>query len=93
VRSCSFPAHIEILERLSGLSATGKLTVETLDDPNAVKEWELLCTIDPVYRLVFDDGSDFEVQVSPGSETGSFQLTEYAGGPIRKVTLAPGFLP
>jgi hypothetical protein len=77
----------------SGLSATGQLTLEELGDPNIVKGWELLGTIDPVFRLVFDDGSDFEVHVNPGFETGAFELTEYAGRPIRKATLAPGFLP
>lgn len=79
----SFAAHIEILECPSGLSATGRLTLEELGDPDIVKGWELLGIIDPVFRLVFDDGSDFEVQVSPGFGTGAFELTEYAGGPIR----------
>lgn len=83
----SFAAHIEIHERVSDLSATGRLAVEALNDPNTLKGWCLLCSIDPVFRLVFEDGSDFEVQVDPGAETGAFELTEYTAGPTRKVTL------
>jgi hypothetical protein len=43
-------------------------------------------------RLVFEDGSDFEVRVEPGAETGAFELVECTGGPTRKVTLDLGLL-
>lgn len=77
----SFAALIEVHEQPSGLSATGTLTAGNLDDPETVKGWDLLCAIDPVYRLIFEDGSDFEVRVDPGHETGSFELTEHPSGP------------
>lgn len=83
----SFAARIEIHERPLGLRATGVLTAKELNDPEAVKGWELLCVIDPVFRLIFEDGSDFEVQVAPGVAAGAFELAEYTGGPVRRVTL------
>lgn len=43
--------------------------------------------VDPVFRLIFEDGSDFEVRVDPDAETGAFGLAEYTGGPSRKVNL------
>jgi hypothetical protein len=82
-----FTAHIEVHERQAGLIAAGVLTVEELGDPEAVKNWELLCAIDPIFRLIFEDGSDFEVRVDPSDKTGAFELTEHTGGPARKVTL------
>ena len=59
------------------------LAAEELGDPEAVKGRELLCAIDPVFRLVFEEGSDFEVQVDPGVATGAFELAEHTGGPVR----------
>ncbi|MDA1365860.1 hypothetical protein [Glycomyces algeriensis] len=64
------------------------LSVEELGDPQAVKGWELLCAIDPVFfRLTFEDGSDFEVRMNPGDETKAFELAEYTG------VLLPGTRP
>jgi hypothetical protein len=88
----SFAARIEIHERPSGLIATGALAVEELGDPEAVKGWELLYAIDPVFRLTFEDGSDFEVRVNPDAETGAFELAEYTGVPAPNVTLDLGLL-
>lgn len=36
---------------------------------------------------IFKGGSEFEVQVHPGPEPGLFELTDYTGEPVRKVTL------
>jgi hypothetical protein len=69
------------------LTAVGVLRVEELGDPEAVEGWELLCAIDPVFRLAFEDGSDFEVRVDLGAETGAFEIIEYSGKPARKMTL------
>jgi hypothetical protein len=66
------------------------LAVEELGDPEAVKRWDLLCGIDPVFQLTFDDGSDFEVRANPDAETGAFELAEYTGVPARNVTLDLG---
>jgi hypothetical protein len=83
---------LAIHERSSGLTVTGVLAGEDLNGPEAVTGWELLCSVDPVFRLVFEDGSDFEVRVEPGAETGAFELVECTGGPTRKVTLDLGLL-
>lgn len=88
----SFAARIEVHERPWGLIATGMLAAEELDDPKVIKGWELLCAIDPIFQLIFEDGSDFEVRVDPGAETGAFELTEYTGGTTRKVAIDLGLL-
>ena len=41
----------------------------------------VLCGIDPVFTLRFDDGSTIAVVVRPAGEPGGFVLTEAAGDP------------
>ncbi|WP_158299849.1 hypothetical protein [Glycomyces paridis] len=84
----AFDARIEVVERPEGLSAGGALTAAECGDPLAIEAWNLFRAVEPVFKLVFEDGSDFEVEVEPGPGAGGFRATEYLGSRTRRVELS-----
>lgn len=68
-----------------GWEAHGSLVDDRGPDREA---FALLCDLDPVFTLRFDDASTVVVVVHPADEQGRFTLTEYAG-PHRQGSAVP----
>lgn len=71
-----FDVLVVIEETDAGLSARGALTAGTLTDSESVEVWDQLNGMSPYFRLAFEDGSTFEVEVQRLAAQGCFQLTE-----------------
>jgi hypothetical protein len=71
-----FDVLVAIEERNADMAARGWLAADSLDDGAPVEMWSLLCAVSPHFRLVFEDGSDFEVKLQQGDRTHEFKLTE-----------------
>jgi hypothetical protein len=69
-----FDVQVAIEERNADLAARGWLAAEALDDGGTVEMWNLLREASPFFRLVFEDGSAFEVVVREGDRFREFTL-------------------
>jgi hypothetical protein len=67
-------------EATGQLMVHGALAEQLLADPDSVELWKLLCEGSPYFRLVFEDGSDFEVVLQASGQAGGFSLREYLPG-------------
>lgn len=75
----SFCLTFEVLVTVeeSNGELTAQLAEQVLADPEAVAVWGLLIEGSPYFRLVFEEGSVFEVAVARTGVAGGFGLTEY----------------
>jgi hypothetical protein len=82
-----FDVLVVIEEAGAELSARGALTAETLNGFESVEAWELLSGMSPFFRLVFEDGSAFEVEVQRLADRARFRLTECDAPQFRHVEM------
>lgn len=75
-----FEAMVRAEETAGQLRMHGALAEQVLADPDSVELWKLLGKGSPYFRLVFEDGSDFEVVLQASGEVGGFSLREYVPG-------------
>jgi hypothetical protein len=78
-----FDVLVVIEEAGAELSARGALTAGMLAEIVSVEAWDLLNGMSPYFRLVFEDGSAFEVEVQRPAAQGCFRLTECDAQPFR----------
>jgi hypothetical protein len=71
-----FNVLVVIEEAGAELFARGALTAETVTDSESAEAWNLLNGMSPYFRLVFEDGSVFEVEVQRLAAQGCFRLAE-----------------
>ncbi len=66
-----------------GWTAVGRLSSDNVDEREG---FALLCDVDPVFTLRFDDESTIAVTVHPASDGDGFTLTECTGPEGRSVS-------
>jgi hypothetical protein len=82
-----FDVQVVIKEAGAELSARGALTAGMLTDFASVEAWDLLNGMSPYFRLAFEDGSAFEVEVQRLAAQGCFRLAERAVQRFRNVEM------
>lgn len=75
-----FESMVTVEETVGELRVHGVLAEQVLADPDSVEMWKLLCEGSPYFRLVLEDGSDFEVVLQTSGQSGGFSLREYLPG-------------
>ncbi|MBB4736630.1 hypothetical protein BJY16_000089 [Actinoplanes octamycinicus] len=74
---CDEEIDVTIAAEADGWSAGGRFV------QFSEEEWAgfaMLCELDPVFELAFDDGSSFWVVAHPDEIHGTFRLTEFVEG-------------
>ncbi len=83
--SATLLASAEIAVDIAAAGAGWRAHGQLFSDDGAQREWfTLLCGMDPVFLLKFDDGSSIAVTVQLG-EDDQFALTEYTGPTHRPI--------